>query len=148
MTCKFIIYHSSFIISVLNFFVMKKLLYFSVLSSFALFLNSCFIYLLFFSCMLCSCAGSRQGSALGSEEVKMKISESPGVIDYAALQQQDVPDMASRSAGKGRGPSARQGRPANVHNAIRWYPKAGKQRVALRGSRGFETAGDIPAAAH
>ncbi len=90
-----------------------------------LFLNSCFIYLLFFSSMLCSCAGSRQGSALGSEEVKMKISESPGVIDYAALQQQDVPDMASRSADKGRGPLT-----GLVGGAVSLATNAVKQMIA------------------
>ena len=59
--------------------------------------------LVLFSYMLYSCAGSRQGSATSNEEVKMNIKETPGVIDYAVLQQQEVPDMASRSA-KGRGP--------------------------------------------
>ena len=68
-----------------------------------LFLNSVFIYLFFISWMLYSCAGSRQGSALGSEEVKMNITEKSGVINYGALQQQYVPDMASRSGDSSRG---------------------------------------------
>lgn len=49
-----------------------------------------------------SCSSSQQGYAAKNDEVKMKISEKPGVIDYASLQQQNVPDMASRSD-KGRG---------------------------------------------
>jgi hypothetical protein len=64
-----------------------------------------FIVLFIAMCMLCSCAGSRQGSAGESEEVKMNILEKPDVIKYASLQQQDVPDMASRGNGS-RGPIA------------------------------------------
>lgn len=52
--------------------------------------------------LLNSCSSSRQGYAGKKDEVKMNISEKPDVIDYAALQQQNVPDMASRSD-KGRG---------------------------------------------
>lgn len=52
--------------------------------------------------VLTSCSSSRQGHAAKNDEVKMKISEKPDVIDYASLQQQNIPDMASRSD-KGRG---------------------------------------------
>ncbi|RYY47214.1 MAG: hypothetical protein EOO06_12925, partial [Chitinophagaceae bacterium] len=63
-----------------------------------------------FSCLLiitivgfiAGCASSKQGLAEKNDEVKMNISEKPDVINYAALQQQAVPDMASRSD-KGRG---------------------------------------------
>lgn len=48
------------------------------------------------------CSSSRQGYAGKNDEVKMNISEKANVIDYAALKQQEVPDMASRSD-KGRG---------------------------------------------
>ncbi|RYD78556.1 MAG: hypothetical protein EOP53_11035 [Sphingobacteriales bacterium] len=49
-----------------------------------------------------SCSSSKQGHAAKNDEMKMNISEKPDVINYAALQQQTVPDMASRSD-KGRG---------------------------------------------
>ncbi len=55
------------------------------------------------SICLYSCSSSKQGFADKNDEVKMNISEKPDVINYAALQQQAVPDMASRSD-KGRGP--------------------------------------------
>ncbi len=48
------------------------------------------------------CSSSKQGYAGKNDEVKMNISEKANVIDYAALKQQEVPDMASRSD-KGRG---------------------------------------------
>ena len=48
------------------------------------------------------CSSSRQGYAGKNDEVKMNINEKPDVINYAALQQQNVPDMAGRSD-KGRG---------------------------------------------
>lgn len=51
---------------------------------------------------LVNCSSSRQGFAGKNDEVKMNISEKPDVINYAALQQQNVPDMAARSD-KGRG---------------------------------------------
>ena len=49
-----------------------------------------------------ACSSSKQGYAGKNDEVKMNISEKANVIDYAALKQQEVPDMASRSD-KGRG---------------------------------------------
>lgn len=62
-----------------------------------------FFYASFIAVTFNCCSASRQGYAAKNDEVKMKISEKPDVIDYAALQQQNVPDMASR-ADKGRGP--------------------------------------------
>lgn len=55
--------------------------------------------------LLYSCAGSRHGSAKQDEDVLMKITEKPDVINYASLKMQDVPDMASRGTGS-RGPIA------------------------------------------
>ncbi len=85
--------------------------------------NSLFI-LAMFSCILCSCAGSRQGSANESEEVKMDIREKPDVINYASLQMQDVPDMASRGAGS-RGPLS-----GIVGGAVSLASNAVKQMIA------------------
>jgi hypothetical protein len=62
-----------------------------------------FFYATVIAAIFNSCSASRQGYAAKNDEVKMKISEKPDVIDYASLQQQNVPDMASR-ADKGRGP--------------------------------------------
>lgn len=59
-------------------------------------------YCMIVAVVLNSCSSSRQGYAAKNDEVQMKITEKPGVIDYASLQQQNVPDMASRSD-KGRG---------------------------------------------
>ncbi|RYY69447.1 MAG: hypothetical protein EOO13_09510 [Chitinophagaceae bacterium] len=52
--------------------------------------------------LLFGCSSSKQGYAEKNDEVNMNIAEKPDVINYAALQQQAVPDMASRSD-KGRG---------------------------------------------
>jgi len=56
------------------------------------------------SCMLLynACSSSKQGYAARNDEVKMNIREKPDVINYAGLQQQQVPDMAAR-ADKSRG---------------------------------------------
>lgn len=43
------------------------------------------------------CTSSKQGFAAKNDEVRMNISEKPDIINYAALQQQNVPDMAARS---------------------------------------------------
>ncbi len=83
-----------------------------------------FFILAFFSCMLGSCAGSRQGSANESEEVKMDIREKPDVINYASLQMQDVPDMASRGVGS-RGPLS-----GIVGGAVSLASNAVKQMIA------------------
>jgi hypothetical protein len=61
-----------------------------------------FFYASVAAVILNSCSASKQGYAAKNDEVKMNISEKPDVIDYAALQQQNVPDMAGRSD-KGRG---------------------------------------------
>ena len=53
--------------------------------------------------LLYGCAGSKQGSAAAHDELNMKIEEKPDIINYSALKQQEVPDMASRGD-KGRGP--------------------------------------------
>lgn len=59
-------------------------------------------YLAIIVCTINSCSSSKQGYAAKNDEVKMKISEKSDVIDYASLQQQNVPDMAAR-ADKSRG---------------------------------------------
>ncbi len=74
--------------------------------------------------LLASCAGSRQGSANESEEVKMDIREKPDVINYASLQMQDVPDMASRGVGS-RGPLT-----GIVGGAVSLASNAVKQMIA------------------
>ncbi len=83
-----------------------------------------FFILVMFSCMLCSCVGSRQGSARESEEVKMDIREKPDVINYASLQMQDVPDMASRGVGS-RGPLS-----GIIGGAVSLASNAVKQMIA------------------
>ncbi|RYF84898.1 MAG: hypothetical protein EOO03_14140 [Chitinophagaceae bacterium] len=74
--------------------------------------------------LLSGCAGSKQGSANEQEEVKMNIREKPDVIDYAALQMQDVPDMASRGMGS-RGPLT-----GLVGGAVSLASSAVKQMIA------------------
>lgn len=74
--------------------------------------------------LLISCAGSRQGSASQREEVQMNIMEKPDVINYASLQMQDVPDMASRGSGS-RGPLT-----GIVGGAVSLATNAVKQMIA------------------
>ncbi len=75
--------------------------------------------------MIQSCAtASRQGSATRNDELKMKITEKPDVIDYAALAKQDVPDMAER-ADKSRGPMT-----GLVGGAVSLATNAVKQMIA------------------
>lgn len=74
--------------------------------------------------LLTNCAGSKQGSASESEEVKMRIHEKQDVIDYASLKMQDVPDMASRSSGS-RGPIT-----GIVGGAVSLATNAVKQMIA------------------
>lgn len=83
-----------------------------------------FVVLSVAALMLASCAGSRQGSANDSEEVKMDIREKPDVINYASLQMQDVPDMASRGVGS-RGPLT-----GIVGGAVSLASNAVKQMIA------------------
>ncbi len=82
------------------------------------------IIICIFSGMLVSCAGSRQGSASEQEDVQMKIHEKPDVINYASLQTQDVPDMASRGTGS-RGPLT-----GIVGGAVSLATNAVKQMIA------------------
>lgn len=51
---------------------------------------------------LAGCIGSKYGSASNSERIQMNIKEKTDVIDYSALKEQSVPDLANR--GQGRGP--------------------------------------------
>ncbi len=83
-----------------------------------------FFILTLFTAMLSSCAGSRQGSAQEREAVKMDIKEKPDVINYASLQMQEVPDMASRGVGS-RGPMS-----GIVGGAVSLASNAVKQMIA------------------
>ena len=74
--------------------------------------------------IVASCAGSKQGSAEKMESVNMNISEKPDVIQYASLQKQSVPDMASRGTGN-RGPLT-----GLVGGAVSLATNAVKQMIA------------------
>ncbi|TCZ73161.1 hypothetical protein [Flaviaesturariibacter aridisoli] len=47
------------------------------------------------------CAGYRAGEANKNEQVAVKITEKPDVINYAVLQRQDVPSLAARGGSRG-----------------------------------------------
>ena len=74
--------------------------------------------------LICSCAGSKQGSANQQEDVLMRIEEKADIINYANLKMQDVPDMASRGTGS-RGPVA-----GIVGGAVSLASNAVKQMIA------------------
>lgn len=74
--------------------------------------------------ILMGCAGSKQGSAEKKEDVNMKITEKSDVIQYASLQKQSVPDMASRGTGD-RGPLT-----GLVGGAVSLATNAVKQMIA------------------
>ncbi|MBA2746950.1 MAG: hypothetical protein H0U44_12055 [Flavisolibacter sp.] len=80
--------------------------------------------LIFFLPVLFSCAGSKLGSAHTKEEMKMNISESPNVIDYGILKQQEVPNLAGRLE-KGRGPMT-----GLIGGAVSFATDAVKQMIA------------------
>ncbi len=74
--------------------------------------------------IIAGCAGSKQGSAEKREDVNMSIKEKPDVIQYASLQKQAVPDMASRGSGD-RGPLT-----GLVGGAVSLATNAVKQMIA------------------
>ncbi len=78
----------------------------------------------FLSLIFIGCAGSKLGSAHSKEQVKMNISESPDVINYAGLQQQVVPNLADR-LDKGRGPMT-----GLIGGAVSFATNAVKQMIA------------------
>lgn len=57
------------------------------------------LVLLVFIVSMTGCLGSKLGSAKKSEQLAMKVEESPNAINYAFLKQQNIPSLASRGAG-------------------------------------------------
>ena len=66
-------------------------------------INSIPVILILSAIIFPGCIGTKFGSANKKEALNMKIKEQPDVINYAVLQRQEVPNLASRGD-KGRGP--------------------------------------------
>ena len=54
------------------------------------------IGMLFALCSLSSCTATKQSLAVKDEAVKLKVEETPNVLDYAALERQNIPKLADR----------------------------------------------------